>query len=47
MFLPTTDIYVEPVENCTIKIQLTEILSEIKIDQNGTSIGKKHALASI
>ena len=27
MFLPTTDIYVEPVENCTINIQLSETLS--------------------
>ena len=26
MFLPTTDIYVDPVENCTINIQLTETL---------------------
>ena len=27
MFLPTTDIYVEPVEKCTIDIQLSETLS--------------------
>jgi len=32
MFLPTTDIYVEPVENCTINIQLSETLTRGKIN---------------